>query len=459
MRSNKKLFHAAVLLGVMGAFLWIYAGCSNNTGTTEPAGRGHNEHGEHEEQGDPHDHHAHGEESADVLSLDEIARLKCEHDIPAYECASCRYEVGVVKVPTSLLSDDSGAERGLIRTQTVEKVALVDGLNVTGEVQLNENKAVHISPRVPGIIESVRVDIGARTRKDDVLFTLNSVELGKALSNYERSRAMTDLSAKNFEREKSLFNRRIASEQDMIEAQMIYEQHKTERNAAEQVLNVLGLSEEDRKSLMKGADGVGAGSLPVRAPIEGTIIEKHAVKGELVEPGSDVMLLADLTSVWAWANIYEQDLPRLIEARKQGPIPVHVFVQAFPNVPFQGRIDYIGATMEERTRTVKVRATVENKDRLLRPGMFCEVRMGIKGREEALAVPQSALLSDEGRDFVFTHWKADYYVRRPVRKGREFFEQVEILEGLESGEVIVAQGAFLLKSDILREKMGAGCAD
>jgi cobalt-zinc-cadmium efflux system membrane fusion protein len=245
----------------------------------------------------------------------------------------------------------------------------------------------------------------------------------------------------------------------MIDAQMTYEQHKTERDAAKQALHVLGLTDEVLSSIDRGERGVRAGSLPVRAPLEGTIIEKHAVVGELVEPGSDVMLLADLTTVWVWADIYEQDLSRLIQARNLGPIPVNVLVRAFPGKPFEGKIDYVGATMEERTRTVKVRATVENSERLLRPGMFCEIRMGISTREEVLAIPKVALLSDEGCDFVFRHWKEDYYVRRPVKKGREFPDRVEIIEGLEPGDRIVADGAFLLKSDILREKMGAGCAD
>jgi cobalt-zinc-cadmium efflux system membrane fusion protein len=115
--------------------------------------------------------------------------------------------------------------------------------------------------------------------------------------------------------------------------------------------------------------------------------------------------------------------------------------------------------MEERTRTVKVRATVQNAELLLRPGMFCEIRMGIGAEEEALVIPKVALLSDEGFDFVFTHWREDFYVRRPVKKGREFPDRVEILDGLGPGDTIVTDGAFLLKSDVLREKMGAGCAD
>ena len=464
MRERRKSIWNVALHGAfLSLLLWACPGCTRDSATDSPKGQvggeqhGHTETDPHEAH-DPHEGHG-AEASGEALSLDEIARVRCEHDVTAYQCASCRYEVGVVKVPPSLVKEDPEAENGLIRTRLVEEIGVTDGLTVTGEVQLNENAAVHISPRIPGIIESVKVDMGAHVREGDVLFNINSVELGKALSDYERSRALTALSGKNVDREKSLFKRRISSEQEMIDAQMTYEQHKTERDAAKQALHVLGLTDEVLSSIDRGERGVRAGSLPVRAPLEGTIIEKHAVVGELVEPGSDVMLLADLTTVWVWADIYEQDLSRLIQARNLGPIPVNVLVRAFPGEPFKGKIDYVGATMEERTRTVKVRATVENTERLLRPGMFCEIRMGISTREEVLAIPKVALLSDEGRDFVFRHWKEDYYVRRPVKKGREFPDRVEIIEGLEPGDRIVADGAFLLKSDILREKMGAGCAD
>jgi len=411
--------------------------------------------------------HGHGEKGAgksdDELSLDEIAAARCEHNVPTYECDACRYEVGVVKLSPSLMKDSSSDADGLIRTENAARRRVAPALNVTGEVQLNENTQVHISPRISGIIESVQVDIGARVKRDDVLFNINSVEFGKALSAYELSRALTALSEKSFEREKSLFERKIASEQDMIAAEMAYERHRTELKAAEQTLHVLGLTEEELAGLLagleKGVHGTEIGRLPVRAPFDGTIIEKHAVVGGLVEPGKDVMLLADLATVWVWADIYEVDLPRVLQAEKQGPIPVEIFVLAFPERPFQGHIDYVGATMTEKTRTVKVLATVENKEGLLRPGMFCEIRIRVSNGEEVLAIPKAALLSDEGRDFAFAHWKEDFYVRRLVKRGRDFFDCVEILEGLNPGDTVVTEGAFLLKSDVLREKMGAGCAD
>ncbi len=466
MRERRRSIWNVALHGAfLSLLLWVCPGCSRDSAADSPKGQvGEEQHGhtaaDRDEADDPHEGHgaeASGETLA--LSLDEIARAHCEHDVPAYECASCRYEVGVVKVPLSLVKEDPHGENGLVRTRLVEKMGVTDALTVTGEVQLNENKAVHVSPPIPGIIESVKVDMGACVSEGDVLFNISSVELGKALSDYERSRALAALAGKNVDREKSLLKSRISSEQEMIDAQMTYEQHKAERDAARQVLHVLGLTDEAMASIDRGEPGVRAGTLPVRAPLEGTIIGKHAVVGELVEPGSDVMLLADLTTVWVWADIYEQDLPRLIQARKLGPIPVTVFVRAFPGQPFEGKMDYVGATMEERTRTVKVRATLENTDRLLRPGMFCEIRMEVSTPEEALAIPRGGLLSDEGLDFIFMHWKEDYYVRRPVKRGREFRDRVEILEGLEPGDRVVVDGAFLLKSDILREKMGAGCAD
>lgn len=410
---------------------------------------------------DAHAGHEHGEEDdgTALLSLEEIAQARCEHDMATYLCDKCRYEVGVVKVSPDMLKATAAAAGGLIATETITERRMPSVLDVTGEIQLNENEAVHVSPRIPGIIEKVYVDIGARVKRGDLLFRINSVELGKTLAASELSRSLAELSRKNYEREMSLTEQKISSEQDMIDAQMTYEEHQSELDAALEALRVFGLTDADLKTLKTQKGSGSAGSLPVRASIDGTVIQKHAVTGELVEPGKDVLLLADLGSVWVWADIYGKDLPRLLAAEKTGSIPVSVHVRAFPDTAFEGRIDYIGATMDATTRTVKVRATVMNSDGRLRPGMFCEIHIDLASDRKALVVPKAALLSDEGNKFVFTFWKDDFYVRRPVRTGHEFLDMVEVIEGLHPGDRVVTAGAFLLKSDVLREKMGAGCAD
>ena len=396
---------------------------------------------------------------APPASMTERVSVKCEHGMPIYQCTECRYEAGVAKLDASLLKRTDGG--GLVQTQVVVRTKMSAALPTTGEVVLNENTAVHIGPRISGIIESVPVDIGASVKAGDTLLTLASVELGKALAEYERNRTLRDLSENIFTRETKLKTQKVGSEQDMIQAQMVFEQHRTDLKASEQTLHVLGMTEEDMAKTQEPSHGAGAGRLSVRAPVAGTIIEKHAVAGEMVEPGKDLMLLSDLTTVWVWANVHSRDLAKLVAAKKHGPVEVEITVAAYPDRQFKGVLDYVGATMNEQTRTVKVRATVKNPDQELRPGMFCEasISLGNGQPEEVLAVPRVAVLSDEGKSFVFKHWKDDYFVRQDVLTGRDFFGMVEINKGLQAGDTIATEGSFLLKSDVLREKMGAGCAD
>ena len=416
---------------------------------------GHAEHAGH----DDHAGHGHGPAIDPSVPLDERVSVPCEHDVPIYQCTECRYEVGVVKVDASLLKRESGGS--LVHTQTVVRTHVVQALSTTGEVALNKRKAVQISPRVGGIIDTVPVDIGARVKAGDTLLTLTSVELGKALADFQRSRTLAELSEGVFSRETRLKEKKVASEQDVIDAQMDFEQHRADLRASEQTLHAFGLTEQDLAEMGAPPYGSDGGGLPIRAPIAGTIIEMDAAAGEMVEAGRALMLLADLSTVWVWANVQSRDLAPLLAAEKQGVAVVGITVTAFPSRQFDGRLDYIGATMDEKTRTIKVRVTVENPDLELRPGMFCTASIALSNghAEEVLAVPRSAVLTDEGNSFVFTHWKNDFFFRQNVHVGRTFFGMVEILDGLQAGETVVTEGSFLLKSDVLREKMGAGCAD
>jgi len=390
-------------------------------------------------------------------SLEEMAKLQCEHKIPTFQCNACRYEIGVVKIPASLLKSSAAGREALVNTQRVARSTVDSSMEVMGEVRLNENATVHISPRIPGIIRSVNVDSGSRVNKGDVLFMIESIELGQAVSAYQRSWSLARLSKKNVEREKSLFEEKIIPEQKLIDTKMIYEKHKTELYASEQALKILGLSKNNLSDLRNGTNTL-ASRLVIRAPIDGTIIDRHATVGELAEPGNDVMVLADLHTVWCMVDIYEYNLAPLLEAYRRGPVLADVIVQSFRDRVFTGTIDYVAATMNEQTRTIKVRVNVRNDEGLLRPGMLCKADIHLNNKIQAIAIPKSALLTDEGNSFVFKHWKENYYLRRPVVKGREYNGGIEITKGLTAGEVIVTTGAFLLKSDVLREKIGAGCA-
>ena len=115
--------------------------------------------------------------------------------------------------------------------------------------------------------------------------------------------------------------------------------------------------------------------------------------------------------------------------------------------------------MDEGDRTVKVRATLKNPDALLRPGMFCAANVVFETPEKVIAVPKGALLSDEGKHFIFRMVREGFALHTDVEIGRVFADYIEITSGLPEGEKIITEGAFVCKSDVLRAKMGAGCAD
>jgi cobalt-zinc-cadmium efflux system membrane fusion protein len=421
----------------------------------------HDDEGVHEGEGHGgHEGHGeHGEEEGGDLAMSaaEILAAECEHGRPTHQCAECRYEVGVVKLDPSLLRGSGDGEQGIVGRMRATARALPHVIEAVGEVGLDENTVAHIAPRIPGTIAAVRADIGSKVREGTPLFEIDSVELGQATTAYMKSGTMTALARKNYEREKALVQRKISSEKELIDAQISYEQSRAELMAAEQGLQALGLSKDEIARL--AGRSVPLCRLVVRAPFAGTITARHAAVGELAGPESDVFVLADLATVWVWAGIYEHDIAALVKATARGSVPVEIRAHAFPDRVFKGKLDYVAAALDETTRTVRVRASIPSQNGALKPGMFCKVRALLSPGEKAVALPHEAVLSDEGVSFVFKLLKDDYYYRRAVTTGRQFGDWVEIVEGVAPGEVIVARGAFVLKSDVLRSKMGAGCAD
>jgi cobalt-zinc-cadmium efflux system membrane fusion protein len=399
-----------------------------------------------------HDHdEKSGEKKVSDLdrSVEELFGATCEHGKKTFECPECRYELGVVKALGGLF------EGALLKKATVGKRRVEAPITLTGEIKFDERRVTHISAQTEGIVRKVHVSLGDQVRRGQSLVEIESVGFGQAESEYLESQATLELNKRNHDRQVELRKENISSEKEYLQAKQEYEAAQIRARTAGDKLVQLGLPPGELKGL--GQTGARA-RLVLRAPSDGMVLVLHAVPGEIAKSEAPLLTVGDVSALWLWADLYERDLAAVV-ARPAGGLQATVTVKAFPGAEFPGTVDFVGPTMDESTRTVKVRIGLKNPDGRLRAGMFANVRLFMPGEEEVLAVPKAAVLEDDGRAFVFVHHHDDYFVRRPVVRGRAWAAWVEITKGLAGAETIVSDGSFLLKSDVLRSKMGAGCAD
>ncbi|MGE5707880.1 MAG: efflux RND transporter periplasmic adaptor subunit, partial [Bacteroidota bacterium] len=304
-------------------------------------------------------------------SVQDLLAARCEHQMPTYQCDECRYETGVVKVAPSILKENGG----LVSLEKAVRIAPAQTITLTGELHPSDGQTVHLSPRVGGVIRRIQADLGQTVQIGQPLFEIDSMELGAAKSDFLRKKALFELAQKNLSREEKLQQARIGTGEELLNARTNREEAEIELRAAREALLRLGISPEEVSSLRPGALSGSAGYLKIRSPIRGTVLARHAAVGEIVDPEKEVMQIADLSKVWVWLDIRSSEIKPILEAQARGALPVEVSVTAFPDQVFRGKLDFANGSVDEESRTLKARATVENPKNLLRPGMFCTVRV------------------------------------------------------------------------------------
>ncbi len=382
--------------------------------------------------------------------VEKLFAAVCEHGKKTHECDECRYETGIVRAPEKLFSC------GLMKKVKAEKRRVETALALTGEVQFDERRVAHVSSQAGGIVQKVHVTLGDKIKRGQPLVELESVTVGEAQDAYLEARALLTLAQRTFERQAKLRQERISSEKEYLQAKQELDAAQIRITGAAGKLTRLGM---DAASVTALSQKDVRGRLILRAPADGVVLLMHAVPGEVIKTEESLITVGDSSALWVWANVYERDVAVVRRAQAQKALAARVAVKGYPGQEFAGTVDFISPAMEESSRTVKVRIEVGNPDGRLLAGMFADVKVFLPGHDEALVVPTGAILEDEGRSFLFLHHHGDYYVRRPVTPGRTWDGWVEVKQGLSGGESVVTDGAFLMKSDVLRSKMGAGCAD
>lgn len=290
-------------------------------------------------------------------------------------------------------------------------------------------------------------------------------DLYKSRADYERLTSLGEgvvagkllIEAKaQFEADRATFQalleqmRFTVSQQALLAEQALQQADQTVA-ASQSRLYILGYKESDLKDLDPIKQGEAIAHYEVRAPFDGTVIGKNVVLAERVGPDTKMFQIADLSTLWVQADIYQKDLPKIRQLgemlRFRAPDSDHIH---------EAKIFYTGDILDPETRTLRLRAVVDNPDRHLRAGMFVEVALPGETQSGVVTVPAPTIQEVEGQDVVFIQTGPEEFKRRNVKIGTRSDGAVQILEGLQPGDKVVVAGGFALKSELMKGSISHG---
>lgn len=346
--------------------------------------------------------------------------------------------------PVEVSISPEAAKRAGIRVVEVKRGTIGATIAVPGTVASNPYRETKINALLAGIAREVSVELGAEVRRDQPLAVIFSSELADAQMKYLSLRAMLHADNQKLERTRRLTDIGAASRQELEEVTASATARATEVAAARQRLQLLGLTSARVERLTEASQIVS--ELTVTAPLDGVVIARGVNQGQVLQAGQELVVVADLSSVWVIADLYEKDF-----AAVRVGTPAIITVAGLPRM--RGRVAYIDPRVDAATRTAKVRVEVPNAARTLRLGMFAQVIFEASEGRSGLVVPRQAVQGVGERNVVYVATTDEgRFEERIVRLGNSFEDAVEILGGVRAGERVVTEGSFYLRAEASRAR-------
>lgn len=300
-----------------------------------------------------------------------------------------------------------------------------------GEIRFDEDRTTHVVPRVGGVVEAVKVELGQAVKKGQVLAVIASQQVSDQRSELSAAQRRVELARLTLQREKTLWEDKISAEQDYLLARQASQEAEINLSNVRQKLSAIGaghnLSAGNRYELV--------------APFDSVVVEKHLGIGEVVSESTNAFTLSDLSRVWATFGVTPKDLSRVVAGKL-----VKVTAPDL-NAMVDGKIGYVGNLLGEQTRTATVRVTLPNPEGAWRPGLFVSIDVTADQVNTAVTVPEASIQTIEDKPAVFLR-NPEGFQLQPVKVGRRDGGYVEITDGLAAGTQVAAAGSFILKSEL-----------
>lgn len=355
--------------------------------------------------------------------------------------------------PVRLSSQDVVRTAGLRFVQLSEQ-PLTAAITRNVEVAYNANRYARLSSRAAGVVVEVSRDLGEAVAAGEVLAVVDSAELGSAKAEYLQALASVALWKRTAERQRSLADQGIGTESEALEAENKLTEAQITQAKAKQGLRNLGLSDSCVAAFEQSPDA--SSRLQLTAPFDGIVVDRSAVLGEVVETHKVLFAVANTQSMWAMIDLFEADAPNIAIGQD-----LVVALESVPGHAFPGKLTWISTHFDPATRTLKARAEVANERGWLRANAFGRAEIVIRREERALIVPRDAVQWDGCCNLVFVKLNEEGTAFQPtkVRLGMDTELGYEALSGVKAGDVLVTAGSYLLKTEILKGSIGAGCCD
>lgn len=333
-----------------------------------------------------------------------------------------------------------------LKMAAVERAPVAEPLQVVGRVEFDEQSVARVGASVTGRVTEIQVQPGQRVGAGAVLAQLHSTELGTAQLAYLKARAQRELAASAAERAKLLLAADVIGSAEAQRRQSELQVAEVEQRAAADQLRVMGVSPAAIAATANS--GAITSTASVVSTVSGVVVERKVNKGQVVQPADVMFTVADLSRVWVVAQV-----PETLAGRVQAGQDVQIDIPANAAGGIQAKLAWVADIVNPETRTVMVRAEIDNPKRLLKPAMLATMR--IQPLPVAhLVVPSAAVVRENDADHVFLQTKDKTFRLQPVQLGLESGALRVVESGLKGGETIVVDGAFHLNNERNRAALG-----
>jgi len=329
----------------------------------------------------------------------------------------------------------------------LEEKALEEELQLPGTVSYDMNSVAKVGSRVSGRIVQVFVKEGEHVKKSTALASIQSVELGTTEANYLKARARLEALKVQADRAKDLYERKVTSAKEYEMSLMDYKSVKAEMETSRNALENLGLNDAEITNLEGGK--YNSKNLYIRTPISGTVTVREAIIGQAVNARDNLFTVADLSVLWINLEVYEKDLASIRMGNEAKVIPIGSKDDSLKAV-----VSHVGDVIDPIKKTAEIRLEVRNSKGRLRPGQSVTATvvgaMVESSINKAKVIPADCIHKIEGENYIFVRNSDGSFSAKKIGVGKTYDNWVEITNGVESGEAIVEEGSFVLKSEYLK---------